>query len=256
MPAWLVQHVAAVSGSDGVDIDATSAAGSWLASRTGTLEKAYVPARSLWLPCEAVATARSQRLIQRVIEHQEDRAPLVVLMLPPMGSLRELTRCLDSVLTAERPWPLAVGLSSGFLKGGRPHLVQLGAIRRFAEEWELSIAVDLAGRFDPTWEAEAAIARIGDRLRVLRLGVTAPSRSAIGRDRVACRALHAAIDRSHAVDVALASVKVAPLPIAPRGATDGIRRATSYILDRAAFHAEALREGIDHFEGSPSSRGS
>ncbi|MCC7025194.1 MAG: hypothetical protein IT338_20340 [Thermomicrobiales bacterium] len=256
MPAWLVQHVAAAAGTAGVDIDATSAVNSWLALRLGTLESAYVPVRSVWLPCEAVNAAWNQRLIERLSERQESGPPRVVLVLPPGGTLRELTKCLEPILATASPWPLAIGLSSGFFKGGRPHLVQLGAIRRFAEEWDLVMAVDLSGRFDPTWEAEAAIARIGDRLSILRLGVTAPSRSAIGRDRVACRALHAAIDRGHAVDIALSSVRLAPLPIAPRGATEGIRRATGYILDRAAFHAEALREGIDHFEGSPSSRGS
>jgi hypothetical protein len=133
--------------------------------------------------------------------------------------------------------------------------VQLGTIRRFAEEWDLSIALDLSGRFDPTWEAEAAVARIGERLTLLRMPMSAPSRAAVGRDRVACRALHAAIDRSPTLDVALSTSRPMPFPVTPRAAANGARRAAQYVEDRAAIHAEALREGISRFEGSHLPRG-
>ena len=174
----------------------------------------------------------------------------------PMGAtLHELTRYLEPAGWLTQTWQVVLGLPSIGLKGGRPHLVQLGGIRRFAEEWDLSVAVDLAGPFDPTWEAEAAIARLGERLRLLRISASAPSRAAVGRNRVACRALHAAIDGDYGLEVAIAPARLVPFPISPRVASHGARRAVDYIAERAALHARALREGISRYEGSPSTRG-
>jgi hypothetical protein len=128
-------------------------------------------------------------------------------------------------------------------------------MRRIAEEWDFGIALDLSGRFDPTWEAEAAIARLGNRLKLLRLSAAAPSRSAVGRDRVACRALHAAIERAAALEVAITSPRAVPFPMTPRAAANAAHRAATYVADRAAYHAEILREGIDRFEDTRSPRG-
>jgi hypothetical protein len=149
---------------------------------------------------------------------------------------------------------VAIGLTPSALRGGRSHLVQLSSVRRVAEEWDLGVALDLAGRFDPTWEAEAAISRIGRRLRLLRLTASAPSRSAVGRDRVACRALHAAIDRAENLEVAIAPSAPAPLPVTPRAASRAAKRAGDYIGERVLLHAHALREGVSHYEDSPSPR--
>ena len=41
-------------------------------------------------------------------------------------------------------------------------------LRYVAEEWEVHIALDLTGAIDPRWEAEAAILRLGERLRLVR----------------------------------------------------------------------------------------
>ena len=117
------------------------------------------------------------------------------------------------------------------------------------------MAIDLSGQFDPTWEAEAAVARLGARLVMLRINASAPSRAAVGRDRVACRALHAAMERDLPLEVAVAPVKLVPFPITPRVASYGTRRAVDYIAERAALHTQALREGISRYEGSPTSRG-
>jgi hypothetical protein len=133
--------------------------------------------------------------------------------------------------------------------------VQLGALRHFAEEWDLGVALDLTGRLDPTWEAEAAVTRLGQRLQLLRVRDTTPSRNAVGLDRVACRALHAALDRESPLMVAVASSRVSPLPVTPRAAALNARRAADYIIERNLLHISALREDIDRFEQSRSSRG-
>jgi hypothetical protein len=255
MPAWMVQHVTAVAGLDGVDVDATSPLGAWLAARMGTAEKPYVAVRTIWIPADGVRSSRNRRLIDATIAHQAEAPPLVVIMLPGASTVRELARSSEALRAAAEHWRVAMGLPAAALRGGRPHLVQLGGIRRFAEEWDLFVALDLSGRFDPTWEAEAAIARLGERLAVLRVPASAPSRGAIGRDRVACRALHAALDRERPIDIAISPVRPVPFPITPRAAANSAHRAAEYIAERAAIHVQALREGIGRYEGSPSSRG-
>jgi hypothetical protein len=255
MPGWMAQHVAAVSGVAGLDVDAVSTVGAWLASQWGHKQPPYVQIRSIWIPYHGFQSTRTRRFVDELIEHQGDEPPLVIVTVPGTSNLRALARDLDHLRTMADTWPLGIGLASSSLKGGRPHLVQLGGFRRFAEEWDLTLAIDLSGSFDPTWEAEAAIARLGDRLGLIRLRASAPSRTAVGQDRVACRALHAAIDRSRAIDVATCSAHVFPFPTTPRAAAQSTRRAADYVEERTALHAEALREGIDHFEGSKSPRG-
>lgn len=255
MPAWMVQHVAGTANADGIDIDATSPLGAWLAQLTGASEHPLLPIRSIWLPIDGMRTPRTRRLLDSIHGRQADAPPAVVLTIAGAGAMRDVARTILQSYEAIREWDIAIGFPASALRGGRPHLVQLSAVRRLAEEWDLAVAIDLAGRFDPTWEAEAAIARIGSRLRVLRMSASAPSRSAIGRDRVACRALHAAIERAESLDVALAATAPIPFPVTPRAAARSAGRAADYIGERVLVHAQALREGIDRYEDSPSPRG-
>jgi hypothetical protein len=255
LPATMALHAAAVAGVDGLDIDATSTVGAWLTMRLRESRSIDVPVRSVWLSIQDLHSPRSGRLLDVVTERQPDERPVVVAVLPNASTLRDLTRTVEPERLTSRSWPVALGLPSSLLRGGRPHLVQLGGIRHFAEEWDLTVAVDLSGRFDPTWEAEAAVSRLGDRLSILRITAAAPSRTAVGRDRVACRALHAAIDRDRKLDIAVTAVKSVPFPITPRVASYGATRGMEYIMERAAVHAEALRHGISRYEGSSSSRG-
>jgi hypothetical protein len=255
MPASMAQHSAVAAGVHGLDIDATSTIGAWLATRLGEPAPTTVPVRSIWLAAEDLHSPQGRRVLEAVTQRQPDARPLVVAVLSSANTLRDLTRTFEPGRLNAHPSPVALGLPSSALRGGRPHLVQLGGVRRFAEEWDLSVAVDLSGQFDPTWEAEAAISRLGDRLSILRITAAAPSRTAVGRDRVACRALHAAIDRDQELDIAVTAVKSVPFLITPRVASAGASRAMAYITERATVHAEALRDGISRYEGSSSSRG-
>src|SRR5215212_4123500 len=205
LPAWIVQQAATQANIAGLDVDATSALGAWVAARLGTPGETCAPVSTLWLPAGELQSQRSRRLIERIEELQPNNSPRVVATLPTGATLHELSRHLQLGDLVARSWPVVLGIPSTALRGGRPHLVQLGGIRRFAEEWDLTVAVDLSGQFDPTWEAEAAVARLGERLGILRISASAPSRTAVGRDRVACRALHAAVDSDHVLEVAVAS---------------------------------------------------
>lgn len=252
MPAWMSQHLAADAGLSALDQDATSAVGAWFVSRTGNRD-AYVPTASLWLPIAASASDRSRRLVEMVSNRQAEAAPSLVLLTTSL-QYRDLSRHVLALQETTRS-RLLIGLGTSQLRGGRPHLVQLGALRHFAEEWDLGVALDLTGRLDPTWEAEAAVTRLGQRLQLLRVRDSAPSRNAVGLDRVSCRALHAALDRESPLIVAVASSRFSPLPVTPRAAALNARRAADYIIERNTLHISALREGIDRFEQSRSSRG-
>jgi hypothetical protein len=256
IPGWMAQHIAAASGITGIDVDAASPLGAWLAARNGSRTASYVPIRSIWIPLHGLRSSRTQRLMNDLVSQHQAGPPRIVTVVPASSSLRTLARDLQPAQALSESWPLAIGLPPSSLRGGRPHLVFLGGLRRFAEEWDFSIAVDLSRNFDPTWEAEAAIARLGERLSVLRVRSSAPSRGAVGQDRVACRAIHAAIDRGRVVDFAVCPGRMSLLPITPQATVTAARQAADYIAERAAVHAEALRDGIDHFEGSRSSRGS
>ncbi len=255
LPTRMVQRIATLAGVDGLDIDATPALATWLAARSGPSDDIHIPVRTVWLPAGELESSPSRHLIENIAERQPEASPSVVATVPPGATLHDVARLLERAGWLSRSLPIVLGLPSTALKGGRPHLVQLGAIRRFAEEWDFSVAIDLSGKFDPTWEAEAAVARLGARLTMLRINASAPSRAAVGRDRVACRALHAAMERDLMLDVAVAATRSVPFPITPRVASYGARRAVDYIAERAALHARALREGISRYEGSPSSRG-
>lgn len=253
MPAWMVQHIATAASIDGIDVDAGTPVSMWLAGLVGANDSAALPIRSVWISPSTLKTKRSRQMLDTITQRQVATPPLVVIALPAVSSVRELARDIQRLVLPHFAWRVAIGLPSTAFRGGRPHLVQLGAIRHFAEEWDLTVAVDLSGRFDPTWEAEAAIARLGDRLALLRIRTTASSRSAIGRDRVACRALHAAIDREKSIDIAVAPARVIPLTLTPRAAAFAAEHAAGYVLERAATHTQALREDIDRYEGSPTS---
>lgn len=252
MPAWMSQHLAADAGLNALDQDASSALSSWFASRAGS-RQAYVPTASLWLPMGTALSERNRRLVRQVSECQGGEPPALVLIASSLH-YRDLSRQVVELQSAS-PSRLLIGVNTSQLRGGRPHLVQLGALRHFAEEWDLGVALDLTGRLDPTWEAEAAVTRLGQRLQLLRVRDTAPSRNAVGLDRVACRALHAALDRENPLLVAVASSRVSPLSATPRTAAVNARRAADYIVERNMLHISALREDMDRFEQSRSSRG-
>ena len=254
---WYAQHAAAETGLPSLDLDATSSLSSWLAGRFGGEATQYIPVRTIWAPADQLKSERFSVLYGRISERQPAHPPEVIALMPAAFSLRDVMKIASAGNTNNWPFAMSIGLPSGALRGGRSHLVQLGGVRRLLEEWEVPLALDLSGRFDPTWEAEAAIARLGSQLRYLRMRVSAPARAAIGADRVACRALLAALDRGWITDLALSpsGAKILP-PFPSTSGGNSYRSAIEFVQERQFAHSEALRQGIGHFEGSPSSRNS
>lgn len=254
-PIWLAQHAAAQAGLGALDLDATTSLSFWTAARFGGEKSHYVPVRSLWAPAEQVQTEKFRNLVSNLSARQSSQPPLVIAVLPASFALRDVMKIASAVQTHDERFEVYVGISSGTLRGGRSHLVQLGGVRRLLEEWDVPLALDLSGRFDPTWEAEAAIARLGRQLQFLRMRVSAPARAAVGADRVACRTLLAALDRGWITDLALCNSGAGVLPpfLSARG-TNRFRNAVEFVQERQLSQFEALRQGIDNYEGSPSSR--
>jgi hypothetical protein len=72
-------------------------------------------------------------------------------------------------------------------EGTRTHLDRISAIRHVAEEWDFDIALDLTGPIDHRWEAEAAVLRLGERLKLIRLTPPAFDRARFWQDSTQLR---------------------------------------------------------------------
>lgn len=134
------------------------------------------------------------------------------------------------------PVRMAVTLRANKLEGGRQHLAQLTTLRHMLEEWDLFVALDMDGPINIQWEAEAAIARLGDRLALVRTSAAAPTIGPSGERRLERRALRAALDLRPGVRIALVpSVHwwqaLSPRAIA-RSWSDGARGLAALAPDR------------------------
>lgn len=146
LPARMVHQVATLAGFEGLDVDVTTSLGRWLGARLAASDLRNVPVRSLWVPAGDIHSPASRRLIGDIANRQSDSCLSVVATLPAGATLNELATHFALQEGVHNSLPVALGLPSTALKGGRPHLVQLGVIRRFAEEWNLSVAIDLSGQ--------------------------------------------------------------------------------------------------------------
>jgi hypothetical protein len=168
------------------------------------------PVAAVWLPRPPLDSLEDRGAWMRLANRCASvwGARLLVVELPKGDIARHASTLLPALgnhlpVAIAAPVRIAVGLRGTHLEGGRPHLVQLRALRRFAEEWDLAIALDLAGALDQRWEAEAAMARLADHTVLVRVGGDALEPSPIGKARVAMRALIAGIDLQPGVAIAV-----------------------------------------------------
>jgi len=171
---------------------------------------------SVWLPVRSrFGGPLSERDRQVLIDSAVDAAAPLVVRLPrnEIGRLTRttVTNLTDSLQQIVPPTTrVTVAVPTAWLVGGRPHLVQLTALRRICEEWDIDIALDLTGPIDPQWEAEAAVLRIGSRLRIVRIAaLPVTANSTDSQARLTDRALIPALESG-----SLASVSLSP-PIRP-----------------------------------------
>jgi len=161
-----------------------------------------------WLTADALA--RTQFIPRSLGGRTDaDHPALLVLPIPVDLDLRTsllsgtAKRFLDALAASGSTAKPVLGLRSGHLIGGRRHLADLGVLRRVCEEWGLGVAIDATKVAETGWEAEAAVARLGGTLHLLRIGTRSANSHAAGGDRLARRALLAATDAPHDVQISL-----------------------------------------------------
>jgi len=162
---------------------------------------------SVWLPDRMLSVAPAD-FLAAVPDAWRTQPPTLVIDLDGMPETRFADLgAIYRLATASRRQAtgsaVLLGLRARHIAGGRRHLASLTLLRRSLEEWDLGIALDLSGPFDPQWEAEAAIVRLGGRLRLLRIGSDVMEPQAIDRSRVARRAMRAALEHQPLLNVAV-----------------------------------------------------
>ncbi len=169
--------IALMSGLDGLDVDLshglTRLRLEYLSARTAATG---VAVRSVWLPPPLPPHPKGRwfgrreqqgwALVQAgsvdtVVVERMNPTPARAGMVPlDLVNLRRLVPSKTQI---------AIGLRSRDLEGTRDHLFALAALRRYAEEWDFQLALDVSGRIDPAWEVEAALMRLLPRLALVRL---------------------------------------------------------------------------------------
>jgi hypothetical protein len=122
-----------------------------------------------------------------VVQHAATNGPGGDLA-PAVAGIRDAK---GQLLGRARP---ALALAPVNPDGGRDHLARLALLRHMAAEWEFDLALDLTGPLDETWEAEAAIGRLGGRLALIRLGAPYDAHPDSARWRMTRRVVAAALD--------------------------------------------------------------
>lgn len=190
--------IVALSSLDGLDLDLS--AGS-MRLRPGAFAaraaEARVPIRSVWVSLPDFLERRrgwfnrydelgwplvTTGSVETVVVHASSRRRESTL-IPVPANIANLRRAVSARTR------IAVAIRSSELEGTRDHLAALARLRRYAEEWDLQLAVDLTGRVDPRWEVEAALIRLLPRLSLVRLRLPSSPQSWEGHDRVTSRAV-------------------------------------------------------------------
>jgi len=244
-------HIAEAAGVTAISLDLSSSWARWLVSRQAL---PAVRVASVWLgqPWKRDRPAPALQYDRFAMSHRLNAATLAIDLGGPDGRIASPAFLIPWVAQTRRrvsrDCRLLVAIRGRHLVGGRPHLAELTALRHLVEEWDLGIALDLAYTVDPTWEAEAAVFRLGNHLRLLRVPTSALDRFAIGKDRVISRAVAAAIDQGMPPEIAL--VPTVPLiQVASRRAKlTNVDRAVEAIENRVASmkaqRAQFLDQGL------------
>ena len=233
----LAQRIAAAACLSSISYDLSAAVWKQVHLRQGTPSD---PITTLWLGNPWLGLWSGPSDIRRLRESVQQLDPAAVAL-----DLDGPTECLPSpavvtqrirqaVELAGQQRRLLLAIRAPQLLGGRRHLAELTALRHLAEEWDLGVALDLTGRLDPTWEAEAAIVRLGSHLQLLRITTEATDRLAVGRSRVVARALGAALDLSVPPEIVLVPTVPLVRVASVRARAESTSRAVAAIRARLA----------------------
>lgn len=132
--------------------------------------------RSIWIPGSITGPFVKQRTsgLWHFLEYAAEQMGLRTVVLPRSSEVSrgdflgaELRKRMQT--TAHGSVRLAIGVRGSVVYRGHDQLAQLQTLRHTAEEWDLDIALDLAGNVPHYLEAEAAVLRLLPRLTLVRI---------------------------------------------------------------------------------------
>lgn len=132
--------------------------------------------RTVWVPGSVYGLLVEQRTAKlwKFLDHAATRMGLRTVILPRSLDIArgnflgaELRRRMDAA--SHGAVRLAIGVKGSAVHRGHDQLAQLQSLRHAAEEWDLDIALDLAGDVPHYLEAEAAVLRLLPRLTLVRI---------------------------------------------------------------------------------------
>lgn len=152
----------------------------WLPPSPSALaDDGVVRIRSLWLPATIGGPFQSHRVerLRAFVSFARERLGLRKVVIASGVSGSGGTSLLQVIRLMEDASGVRLGLG---VRADRSvdSLTTTAHARRVAEEWDLDLALDLAGPVPPGWEAEAAIVRMLPRLVLVRLCGWLPGLSA------------------------------------------------------------------------------
>jgi len=132
--------------------------------------------RSIWIPGSITGPFVEQRTagFWQFLEYAAKHMGLRTVVLPRSSEIgrgtflgAELRNRMQA--TAHGTVRLAIGVKGSTVYRGHDQLAQLQTLRHTAEEWDLDIALDLAGNVPHYLEAEAAVLRLLPRMTLVRI---------------------------------------------------------------------------------------
>jgi hypothetical protein len=163
---------AATAGLYGLDLDLRR---SWRAPSELDIERLdTVRIRSVWLPTAYTGVAVEQRTerLRAFLARAASLHGLRTIVVSPRSTSENVP-----LNTIAREQADAAGIrlalevrAEALLDERGSHLSRVANIRRFAEEWDLDIALDLGSGDLAGWETEAALMRLFPRLTLVRIG--------------------------------------------------------------------------------------
>lgn len=127
---------------------------------------------------------------------------------------------------------ITMALRADELSGTREHLATVGSLRRMGEEWDFDLALDLTGRLDPRWEAEAALHRLKGRLRLVRLALPCGRQGRTVPNRLANRSVAWLLDQSFDGTISLVAPPARWRPLGRAALASSVAQQIQSINDR------------------------
>lgn len=164
--------------------------------------------KSVWLPAAMPRPATAERLVS-LLRSMRDDLGLRSVIVPrrETGKVAELrTRSILRPLLEEPESAclrLVIGMDADDIPRNRDQLSTLAAYKRFAEEWDVDLALDLSRGASRQWEIEATVVRLMPRLHHVRLPASLDDHGVIGSSRLVNRAITILADQGFAGTISL-----------------------------------------------------